>query len=203
MRIAGALMALMLAAGAAAAAECGPDRLGTERVVAVGTEGGLEVGLKTYPRTIPLADHEVILTFDDGPDAANTPKILDALSGRMRTRHLLRDRPQRRGLAGAGAARGCGRAHGRVPHLVAPPADPALPARRRGGGARRHPQGHDRGREGGLRARRGGRRPKELKLEAPFFRFPGFADTPDLDAWLAANDVGVFGVTSGPPTGSR
>jgi len=79
MRIAGALLAIGLAAGAATAAECGPGALGTSRVVAVGTEGGLEVGLKTYPRTIPLADHEVILTFDDGPDAANTPKILDAL----------------------------------------------------------------------------------------------------------------------------
>ncbi len=64
----------MLGASAAAAAECGPDKLGTSRVVAVGTQGGLEVGLKTYPRTIPLADHEVILTFDDGPDARTRPK---------------------------------------------------------------------------------------------------------------------------------
>src|SRR5271165_4384539 len=80
MRIAGALLALLAGSGvAAAAAECGPDKLGTSRIVSVGTQGGLEVGLKTYPRTIPLADHEVILTFDDGPDAANTPKILDAL----------------------------------------------------------------------------------------------------------------------------
>ena len=36
-------------------------------------EGGLQVGLKTYHATIPLADHEVILTFDDGPDAEYTP----------------------------------------------------------------------------------------------------------------------------------
>ena len=49
-------------------------------VQAVGTQGGLEVGLKTYPRAIPLADHEVIITFDDGPEATNTPKILDALA---------------------------------------------------------------------------------------------------------------------------
>ena len=32
-----------------------------------------------------------------------------------------------------------------------------------------------------------------LKLHAPFFRFPGFADTPDLKAWFAANNVGIFG----------
>ncbi len=49
-------------------------------MVEVGTQGGLEVGLKTYPRTIPLADHEVILTFDDGPAAKTTPEILKALA---------------------------------------------------------------------------------------------------------------------------
>jgi peptidoglycan/xylan/chitin deacetylase (PgdA/CDA1 family) len=45
-----------------------------------GTQGGLEVGLKTYPRSLPLRDHEVVLTFDDGPDAATTPAVLDALA---------------------------------------------------------------------------------------------------------------------------
>ena len=81
MRIAGALAALALGASAAGArADCGPDRLGTSRVVEVGTQGGLEVGLKSYPRTIPLADHEVILTFDDGPAAKTTPEILKALA---------------------------------------------------------------------------------------------------------------------------
>jgi hypothetical protein len=33
-----------------------------------------------------------------------------------------------------------------------------------------------------------------LKLHAPFFRFPGFADTADLRDWFAADNVGVFGV---------
>src|SRR5580693_5628922 len=80
MRIAGALIASALGASAAGAADCGPDKLGTSRVVEVGTQGGLEVGLKTYPRTIPLADHEVILTFDDGPAARTTPQILSALA---------------------------------------------------------------------------------------------------------------------------
>ena len=31
------------------------------------------------------------------------------------------------------------------------------------------------------------------KPRTPFFRFPGFADTPALDAWLAARDIAVFG----------
>ena len=190
-----AVQANLLHMRPADAAECGPDGLGTARVVAVGTQGGLEVGLKTYPRTIPLADHEVILDLRRRAGRSEYAKDPRRARGRMRARDLLRHRPQRRRSAGARPARGSGRAHGRVPHLVAPTADAPLPARRRRGGARRHPQGHDRGGEGGLWARRArAPRPKDLKLEAPFFRFPGFADTPDLREWLAANDVGIFGV---------
>jgi hypothetical protein len=33
----------------------------------------LKIGLKTYPRSLALADHEIVLTFDDGP-AARPPK---------------------------------------------------------------------------------------------------------------------------------
>src|SRR5271167_5180657 len=80
MRIAVALIALFAGAMAAGAQTCGPYKLGTSRVVEVGTQGGLEVGLKTYPQTIPLADHEVILTFDDGPAPKTTPEILKALA---------------------------------------------------------------------------------------------------------------------------
>ena len=32
-----------------------------------------------------------------------------------------------------------------------------------------------------------------LKLHTPFFRFTGFAETPDLHAFFAANNVGIFG----------
>ncbi len=69
-----ALAALLAGANAAGAGTCEPDKLGTSRIVEVGTQGGLQVGLKTYRQTIPLADHEVILTFDDGPDAARHAK---------------------------------------------------------------------------------------------------------------------------------
>ena len=33
----------------------------------------------------------------------------------------------------------------------------------------------------------------KLKLHAPFFRFPGFADTADLRTWFADNNVAIFG----------
>ena len=33
----------------------------------------------------------------------------------------------------------------------------------------------------------------KLELHAPFFRFPGFADTADLRTWFADNNVAIFG----------
>ena len=38
------------------------------------------VGLKSFPQTLPLEDHEVVLTFDDGPWPATTPRVLAALA---------------------------------------------------------------------------------------------------------------------------
>jgi peptidoglycan/xylan/chitin deacetylase (PgdA/CDA1 family) len=33
-----------------------------------------------YPQTLPLRDHEVVLSFDDGPSPVTTEKVLDALA---------------------------------------------------------------------------------------------------------------------------
>jgi peptidoglycan/xylan/chitin deacetylase (PgdA/CDA1 family) len=38
------------------------------------------VGLKNFPQTLPLGDHEVVLTFDDGPWPPTTPLVLAALA---------------------------------------------------------------------------------------------------------------------------
>ena len=149
MRTAVVLAALFAGASAAGAQTCGPDKLGTSRVVEVGTQGGLEVGLKTYPQTIPLADHEVILTFDDGPAAKTTPEILHALADQCvratffdigRNAEGLPEIARREVLEGHTVA------HHTYSH---PAADAALHVRRRGAGGRA--QGHDRGRKGGLR----------------------------------------------------
>ena len=37
-------------------------------------------GLKSFPQTLPLEDHEVVLTFDDGPWPPTTPRVLAALA---------------------------------------------------------------------------------------------------------------------------
>src|SRR5262249_26575953 len=60
------------------AAACPPEALGVARTLEVGTSGGLQMGLKTYPRTLALEDKEIVLTFDDGPSAQTTAAALDA-----------------------------------------------------------------------------------------------------------------------------
>ncbi|RBP16210.1 peptidoglycan/xylan/chitin deacetylase (PgdA/CDA1 family) [Roseiarcus fermentans] len=194
MRIAGALTALILAANCAAAAECGPDRLGVERIVKVGTQGGLEVGLKTYRQTIPLGDHEVILTFDDGPDAASTPKILDALAAECVKATFFEIGRNAEALPGL-ARREVLDGHTVAFHTWSHP-QPTLRYLPGGDAAAR--QDILRGMIAVEKAAYGrdvaGAEPRDLAPEAPFFRYPGFADTPELNAWLAANDVGVFGV---------
>jgi len=62
-------------------AECPrKDTLGTSRVLVVDAATFPRVGLKSFPQTLPLQDHEVVLTFDDGPFADTTPKVLAALA---------------------------------------------------------------------------------------------------------------------------
>jgi len=56
-----------------------PDALGTERVLAVDATSTPRVGRKHFPDTLPLADKELVLTFDDGPWPTTTPKVLAAL----------------------------------------------------------------------------------------------------------------------------
>jgi peptidoglycan/xylan/chitin deacetylase (PgdA/CDA1 family) len=53
--------------------------LGVSRELQVGSEAAAGVGLKTYAQTLALQDHEVVLTFDDGPSPTTTKQVLDAL----------------------------------------------------------------------------------------------------------------------------
>src|SRR5262245_23244575 len=76
-----AVAVLMTYAAAAPAAECPrKDALGTSRVLAVDAASYPRVGLKSFPQTLPLEDHEVVLTFDDGPWPATDRKILAVLA---------------------------------------------------------------------------------------------------------------------------
>ncbi len=56
------------------------DALGTSRIVALDPSEHRHLGLMEYDETLPLEDHEVVLTFDDGPISPHTAKVLDALA---------------------------------------------------------------------------------------------------------------------------
>ena len=75
------VVAALAWAEAVQAADC-PRKgtLGTSRVLHVDAATTPRVGLKSFPQTLPLSDHEVVLTFDDGPWPPTTPKVLAALA---------------------------------------------------------------------------------------------------------------------------
>jgi peptidoglycan/xylan/chitin deacetylase (PgdA/CDA1 family) len=66
---------------AAAAAKCdNPNALGVARVVQIDTTGGPGFGFEHFKAYDFLRDHEVVLTFDDGPWPGNTAAVLKALA---------------------------------------------------------------------------------------------------------------------------
>ena len=79
--LAAALVASMACTAAAGATDCPrKDALNTARVLAVDAATTPRVGLKSFPQTLPLGDHEVVLTFDDGPWPPTTRRVLAALA---------------------------------------------------------------------------------------------------------------------------
>jgi peptidoglycan-N-acetylglucosamine deacetylase len=70
------------AASPAMAQECAgkPDALGTGRILVLGPGGPTQVGSMQYPQSLPLADKEVVLTFDDGPLPPYSNQVLDILA---------------------------------------------------------------------------------------------------------------------------
>ena len=57
-----------------------PDALGTSRVLTINPGEFTLLGIIQYKQTLPLNDHEVVLTFDDGPLTPYTNIILDTLA---------------------------------------------------------------------------------------------------------------------------
>jgi len=79
--LAAGLAVTMAWMAAAQAADCPrKDALGTSRILKVDAATTPRVGLKSFPQTLPLADHEVVLTFDDGPWPSTTTRVLAALA---------------------------------------------------------------------------------------------------------------------------
>ncbi|MGH6701849.1 MAG: polysaccharide deacetylase family protein, partial [Bradyrhizobium sp.] len=66
--------------GAAKMPCANPDALGISRVVEIDTTGGPGFGFEHFKQLDFLRDHEVVLTFDDGPWPVNTPSVLKTLA---------------------------------------------------------------------------------------------------------------------------
>lgn len=177
-----ALLVFWLGAGPARAAaptpaeNCGPNALGVSRTIAIG--GAPQLGLKTYPQTLDLKDHEVVLTFDDGP-AKTTPAVLAALDAECAkaTFFLIgrnaAERPDlvRREIAAGHTVGTHSFSHPAV-SLAGLPLEAALADIERGVAA--------------VDKAAGGKSSK-------FFRFPGFGDSPALLEELAKRKMPVFG----------
>jgi len=161
-----------------------PEKLGTSREIAVDGGEGLALGLQSYPRTLALADHEVVLTFDDGPVPPTTPLVLSALKEQCVRATFF--------IIGNNAS-----------------ADPALVKREMEEGhsvgyhSNSHPGANaatDVGGRGQGRHRGGDRRRRQSRLwrrfgKAPHavFPLPGFADSPALLDYLRGRGMTVFG----------
>ncbi len=80
-RAAAIALAALAWTAAAQAADC-PRKgtLGTSRLMTVDPAVWPRVGNKNFPQTLPLGDHEVVLTFDDGPWPPTTPQVLRTLA---------------------------------------------------------------------------------------------------------------------------
>ncbi|MEW6256647.1 MAG: polysaccharide deacetylase family protein [Pseudomonadota bacterium] len=161
---------------------CPPDTLGTSRVLAV--PAGVQVGTKSFPQTLPLGDKEVVLTFDDGPWPGTTAAILDALKAQCvrATFFLIGENARARpGLVKREVAEGHTVAHHSMTHpektLAKLPSEAARAE-------------IDRGMEADDAAAYG---TAAGAPRIPFFRFPGFASTPQLLDDLQRRGISVFG----------
>ena len=176
-------MLTLLAHAPARATECPhKDALGTARVMTVASRDFPRIGLKHFPATLPLADKEVVLTFDDGPFPPLTRRVLDTLAAQcVRATFFLigRNAAANPALVRRIADDGHTVAHHSWSHPV---------MTRLGDSAAK--ADIDRGFAAVEAATGGAPKPPDMSR---FFRFPGFASTPALLNHLEQRNVVVFG----------
>ena len=176
----GVLGAIMLAAAPAAPGACP----GGPRTAPVATAGGVRIGAISYPASAPLADHEIALTFDDGPDDEHTRQVLEILR-----RHCLRatfflvgqeaqsDPDTVRAIAAAGHTIGA-HSHTHPDSLAALPADAARAEIADSFAA--------------IRQALAPASAEDRARLARFFRYPSLIDSPALNDWLAQQGIAVI-----------
>ncbi len=158
------------------------DPLGTSRTISVGTSGGGAVGRKSYPRTLPLADKELVLTFDDGPLPGLTSSVIDALAAEnVKATFFLIGRNARANpeLVRRLAVAGHSVAHHSGTHPMTLRDIPEEKARDNI--------------NAGFAAVEAAQGASTSTPRTGFFRYPGFGDSPALNAWLASRNIVIFG----------
>jgi peptidoglycan/xylan/chitin deacetylase (PgdA/CDA1 family) len=168
---------------AAKAADCPRvGTLGTSRVLAVDAATTPRVGLKSFPQTLPLDDHEVVLTFDDGPWPATTTQVLAALAHEcVRATFFLigRSASEHPDLVRKIAAAGHSIGHHTWRH-------PSL--------KRMTPSAATAEIDRGIAADEMALHGASTRIPStPFFRFPGFESTPATLELLQSRRIVVFG----------
>ena len=175
-------LAIVVSTATAQAADC-PRRgaLGTSRVMAVDPAIWPRVGRRDFAQTLPLRDHEVVLTFDDGPWPATTPRVLRTLAREcVRATFFLIGKPASEfpWIVQAAAVEGHSIGHHTWTHfsLRQMPTPDAVEEINHGISAVEMAQ----------------HRVETTTPSTPFFRFPGFESTPALLDLLQSRGIGVF-----------
>ncbi len=159
-----------------------PDALGTFRVLNVDAATTPRVGRKHFPDTLPLADKELVLTFDDGPWPTTTPRVLDVLKAEcVRATFFLlgRNTDAHPGLARRARAEGHSIGH----HTYSHPLLSHLPLAKAEAEINRGISRDEFALTGVARS----------TPSTPFFRFPGFASSQPLLDRLQERGIVVFG----------
>ena len=175
-------LAILAWTAAAEAADC-PRKgtLGTSRVMAIDPAIWPRVGRRDFAQSLPLGDHEVVLTFDDGPWPATTPRVLRTLAREcVQATFFLIGKPASEfpWIVRATAAEGHSIGHHTWTHFS----------------LRRMPypdavEEIDHGISADEMAQHG---IETTTPTTPFFRFPGFEFTPELLDLLQSRRISVF-----------
>lgn len=177
----GFALALILGTGSAYA-ECpgNPDAIGTSRVLAIDPSEYSQIGTVDYDETLPLNDHEVVLTFDDGPLSPYTEKVLEALAAEcvkatfFIVGEMARDAP-------ALVRRAYSEGHSIGTHTQTHPHLPKL-------AFRRAKEEIDKGIDSTFAAL------GDSKALAPFFRAPYLEMTNRLEHYLASRRIAIWSI---------
>lgn len=173
----GAGLALACSAALADACPGNPEALGVSREIVVSAAEYSRLGQMQYRQTLPLADREVVLTFDDGPLLPYSDRVLEILASHcVKATYFLVGRHARAFPSAVRRIYNAG-------HTVGT-----------------HSQSHP------LKTMAQGRAEQEIdggiesvaaalgdaKALAPFFRVPGLLRTPNIEAQAKARELIVW-----------